>query len=119
MSLNLLNSFGKRGVDYGLYTKAADLIDPEYLSRYFVVSEFNPTFTAGKNAFLFNGSNFLKTGSEILVQAQDSVGNILYLEMAKYSGQAAKTYAYKESTAFVFAFHVYNDTADGVGKIIL
>ena len=119
MSLNLLNSFGKRGVDYGLYTKDADLIDPEYLSRYFVVSEFNPTFTAGKNAFLFNGSNFLKTGSEILVQAQDSVGNILYLEMAKYSGQAAKTYAYKESTAFVFAFHVYNDTADGVGKIIL
>jgi len=119
MALNLLNSFGRRGVSYGLYTKPADVIDTEYLSKFFVVSEFSPTFTAGKNSFLFNGSTYLKPGSEILIECLDSQKNNLYIEIAKYSGQSSKIYAYKESTSYVFSIHVYNDIADGVGKIIL
>ena len=117
--LNLLSSFGRRGVSYGLYNKPADVIDTDYLSRYFVVSEFNPTFTAGKNSVSFNGSNYLMNGSEIFVECIDSKGNNLFIEMARSSADSAVTYAYKESTAFVFSIYVYNDTADGVGNLIL
>ena len=119
MSLNLISSFGRRGVSYGLYTKPADVTDTEYLSRYFVVSEFSSTFTAGKNAVAVNGSGYLKSNSEILIECIDSTGQSLYIEMAKYSNDVAKTYAYKESTSFIFAIHVYNDIADGVGKLML
>lgn len=119
MPLNLLDSFGAKGVNYGLYAKTADVVDTEYLSRYFVVSEFSPTFTAGKNAVLVNGSTYLKAGSEIFMECLDARGNPLFIEMAKYSDTSAKTYAYKESTAFVFSIYVYNDTTDGIGKLIL
>ncbi len=119
MSLNLIDSYGKHGVTYGLYTKYADVTDTEYLSRYFVVSEFNPTFTAGKNSFSFNGSTYLQTNSLIYIECLDSNGNNLYIEMAKCSDQSSVIYAYKEVTAFVFSIQVYGDTADGVGKIIL
>lgn len=117
--LNLLNSFGRKGVSYGLYSISTDVIDTEYLSQFFIISEFDPTFTAGKNSFAFNGSSYLKTGSEILIECLDSKGNNLFIEMAKYSSNTAITYAYKESTSFVFAIHVYGDTTDGVGKLIL
>lgn len=119
MALNLLNSFGKRGVSYGLLTTQVDVIDTDYLSKYFVVSEFSPTFTAGRNSFSFNGSPLLKPGSEVLIECLDSAGNNLFIEMGLSTNAAAKTYPYKEATAFVFGIHVYNDTADGVGKLIL
>src|SRR6266404_6763024 len=117
--LNLLDSFGKKGVSYGIYTAQTDVIDTAYLSKFFVVSEFNPIFTAGKNAFSFNGSSYLQSGSVILIEGLDSAGNNLFIEMAKYSTNSAITYAYKEATAFVFAIHVYGDTVDGVGKLML
>lgn len=119
MSLNLLNSFGKRGVVLGLLSKQADVTDSVYLSKYFVISEFNSKFTAGRNAFSLNGSAFLKTGSEILVECIDSAGQNLYIEMAKIASDPAKTYAYKEATSFVLSIHVYNDTADGIAKLIV
>jgi hypothetical protein len=118
MSLNLLNSFGVKGVSYGLYTKQADVIDTQYLSQFFVVSDFNPSFTAGKNSFSFNGSTYLKSGSEIFIECLDSKGNNLYIELAT-SSDISVTYAYKEATSFLFSIHVYNDTAEGVGTIIL
>jgi len=119
MSLNLLDSFGNTGVSYGLALKPADIIDTDYLSKYFVISEFNPKFTAGKNSVSINGSNFLRPGSEILVECLDSTGRNLYIEMARTSNVAAQVYAYKESTSFILAIHVYNDTADGIGKLII
>ena len=119
MALNLLDSFGARGVNYGIYTKPADVIDTDYLSRYFVVSEFDPTFTAGKNAVAVNGSTYLQNGSSILIECLDSTGSPLFIEMAKYADATAKTHAYKESTAFVFAVYVFNDTSDGIGKLVL
>ena len=118
MALNLLNSFGVKGVSYGLYAKQSDVIDTQYLSQFFVVSEFNPTFTAGKNSFAFNGSTYLKSGAEIFIECLDSKGNNLFIELAK-SANAAVVYAYKEATSYVFSIHVYNDTAEGVGSIIL
>ena len=119
MGLNLLNSLGKSGVSYGLATVPVDIVDTEYLSKYFVVSEFNPTFTAGKNAFAFNGSQHLQNGSEIFIECLDSAGQNLFIEMAQSGDSSTKVYAYKEGTTWVFAIHVYNDTQDGVGKIML
>src|ERR1700688_4669157 len=115
MSLNLLNSFGKTGVSYGLLSKTADVIDTQYLSKYFIITEFSPRFTAGKNAFTLNGSSFLKPNTEILVECVDSAGNNLYVEMAKTINTSAKIYVYKEGTLFVLSIYVFNDTADGVG----
>ena len=81
-SIKLLNNVGKNGVSYGLSTAVADVNDTEYLSKYFAVSEFNPTFTAGKNALAINGSSYLKNGSEILIECLDSTGQNLFVEMA-------------------------------------
>jgi len=118
MALNLLNSFGKQGVSYGLSTIVADVNDTAYLSKYFVVSEFNPKFTAGRNAFSLNGSTFLLPGSEIFIECIDSAGSNLFVEMATTIDVTAKSYAYKEGTSYILSIHVYNDTADGVGKLI-
>jgi hypothetical protein len=119
MALNLLNSFGIKGVDYGLYNLQADVTDTQYLSQFFVVSEFNPQFTAGKNAFSFNGSTYLQSGSLIYPECLDSQGHALYMELAQSSDVSAVTYAYKEGSSFVFSIHVFDDTAEGVGHIIL
>ena len=119
MSLSLLNSMGKTGVSYGLATVPVGVVDTEYLSKYFVVSEFNPVFTAGKNAFSFNGSSYLEVGSQIGIECLDSAGHNLYIEMATSADSTTNVYDYKEATSWVFSIHVYNDTADGVGKIIL
>lgn len=117
--LNLLDSFGKRGVPYGLLTKTADVTDTQFLSKYFVISDFKPIFTAGRNSFSLNGSAFLKPNTEILVECIDSAGNNLYIEMAVVQSSAAQTYAYKEATSFILSLHVYNDTADGIGKLMV
>jgi len=119
MALNLLDSFGVKGVSYGLYTKQADVIDTDYLSRYFVVSEFNSTLTAGKNPIAINGSSFLSPNSEILMECLDAQGNNLFIEMATYTDDSTVGNAYKEGNATIVSIHVYGDTADGVGKIIL
>lgn len=117
--LNLLGSFGKAGVDYGLVTASADVNDIQYLSKYFVISDFSPLFTAGRNSFSLNGSSFLMANSEIFVQCIDSAGNNLYIEMATVQDTAAAIYPYKEATSFVMSIHVYGDTADGIGQLIV
>jgi hypothetical protein len=84
-----------------------------------VVSEFSRNFTGGKNSIAFNGSNFLKKGSEIFVECLDSLGNALYIELAKSSNVASVIYTYKESTSFVFSIWIFGDTYDGVGYLTL
>jgi len=119
MALNLLDSFGVTGVSYGLYTKQADVIDTEYLSRYFVVSEFNSTLTAGKNPIAINGSPFLAQDSEIFIECLDAQGDNLFIEMATYSDDSTIGNTYKEGSATIVSIHVYGDTADGVGRLII
>lgn len=113
MAQQLLSSFGKRGVDHGLFTMKVDIEDTAFLSKYFDVAEFNPVFTAGKNSIAFNGSKLLKDGAEIQVQCQDSNGNNLYLDYPRSSTQ------YVDVAKFVVAIHVYNETYNGAGKIAL
>lgn len=113
MALQLLSSFGKRGIDHGLFKLTPDIEDTAYLSQYFDISEFNPVFTAGKNSIAFNGTKLLKEGSEIQVQCIDSNGNSLYLDFPKSETQ------YADVAKFVVAVHVYNENYNGAGKIAL
>ena len=101
-SLNLLDSFGKRGVFYGLLAKPADIIDSDYASKYFVIAEMGQQLSAGRNGISFNGSVLLKPGSEILIECLDSAGQNLFVEMALSTNASARTYPYKESTGFTF-----------------
>lgn len=112
--MELLSGFDKRGVQLGLLTKSADIEDVEYLSTYFVLQEFSPKFTAGKNSITFNGSAFLKKGSEILVECLDSSGQPLYIESTTKSNVF-----YKESSAYILSIHVYSETFNGPGKLVL
>jgi len=112
--MNLINSFGRRGVQLGLLTRKVGVEDTEYLSKYFVVSEYNTKFTPGKNSVSFNGSTFLKQNSEIQVECLDAGGNSLYVELAR-----TQDTIYKESTSFVVSIYVYGDSVSGQGKLIL
>jgi len=111
--LILLSNQGKRGAHLGLSTMKVDIEDTTYLSKYFVVAEFNTVFTSGRNAIAFNGSSFLKGGEEIKVECIDSNGNSLYLEYPISNIQ------FIDVAKFVISIHVYNETYNGPGKIIL
>lgn len=97
----------------GLDKIQVDIEDPSHLSKYFRVIEFNPIFTSGKNSISFNGSDFLKDGSEIKVECIDSGGNSLYLE------SPSKDAGHVDIANFVVAIHVYQEAKDGPGSIIL
>jgi hypothetical protein len=112
--MELLSGFGKRGVELGLLTKQADIEDTEFLSKYFVLQEFSPKLTAGKNSITFNGSGYLKQGSEVLVECLDSSGLPLYIESTTKT-----SIAYKEASAYILAIHVYVESSNGPGKLVL
>lgn len=113
MANELLSNFGRRGVDHGLFTMQSDIEDTSYLSKYFVISEFNPIFTAGKNVISFNGSSLLYSNSEIQVQCIDSNGNSLYIESPKSKTQ------FSDVANFIVSIHIYNETYNGPGKLAL
>jgi hypothetical protein len=112
--MELLSGFGKRGVELGLLTKKADILDTEFLSKYFVLQEFYPQLTAGKNSVTFNGSELLKKGGEILVECIDSAGKPLYIEAVTKLNSS-----YKESSGYILSIQVFNETSNGAGKLIL
>lgn len=109
----LLSSFEKRGIRLGLDTIKANIEDNTYLSKYFAIVEYNPTFTAGKNLFSFNGTSLLAKNSEIKVECLDSYGNPLYIEFYKSIVQNT------DITKFVISINVYNEVYNGPGKLIL
>ncbi len=120
-TLNLLNSFGRLGTSYGLYSLKADVIDSQYSSQYFAVSNFNSTLTAGKNAFSINGTPYLLNNAAIYIECLDSSGNNLYIDLARNSDNTATSnnvYT-RASTEMLYSIYVFDNTADGVGWIIL
>ena len=112
--MELLSGFGKRGIKLNLLTRSVDIEDNTFLSNYFVLQEFLPKLTAGKNSITFNGSEFLKNGSEVLVECIDSNGNSLYIESTTLTN-----ISYRESSAYILSIHVYAETSNGPGKLIL
>jgi hypothetical protein len=110
----LLPSFGKQGVKLNLLSRKVDIDDTDYSSKFFVLNEFNPSFSGGKNAVGFNGSSLLQDKSEIEVECLDSNGNSLFIELAKSIDTQ-----YTDSSKFVISVHVYDETYNGSGKLIL
>lgn len=90
-----------------------DIDDTAHLSKYFQVVEFNPVFTAGKNSISFNGSEYLKDGSEIKIEVLDGDGNSLYLESPPTSA------GYIDIAIFTVSINVYQEAVSGAGKVIL
>jgi hypothetical protein len=123
MAKLLLSSFGKKGdssytttgVAQGLDTIQVDIEDTAHLSRYFQVIEFDPAFSAGKNCISFNGSDLLKDGTEIKVQALDSEGNSLYLAAPRLN----TTSSYVDIANYTVAIYIYQETINGAGKVFL
>jgi len=111
--MNLLNNPNKAGQNLGLLYKTADIEDSSYLSKFFVLTEFNTIFTAGKNSVSFAGSSFLNESKQILIECYDSNNQSLYIELANSNNKI-----YKESTTQVASIHVYNDTYNGIGKLV-
>ena len=121
MAKQLLSNFGKRGdtsfttngIAQGLADISVDIEDDAHLSNYFKVVEFEPVFTAGKNSISFNGSDFLKDGSEIKVEVLDADGNSLYLAAPPPKSN------FVDIANFTVAIYVNKETVSGAGKVFL
>jgi hypothetical protein len=93
-------------------------------STYFKITELGDTFTGGKNAFLIEGSDLLKPGSEIKIEILDSSNEPIYLEYSEgyatssVDGKSVVT-EYYEGTSKVVAVYVYSDTPFGPSQITI
>ena len=87
------------------------ITDKEINSQYFRISKFADTFTAGKNLFLMEGSEFLKQSTDIKIEIVDAEGNTLYVE----PGRGVPDYY--EGNSVVLSTHVYSTTPVGPAKI--
>jgi len=84
--------------------------DPD--SKYFKITQLNDTLTGGKNAFLIQGTTYLRGGSYIFVEVKDSTGQVIYSEPA--GGSPSNYY---EGVTKPVSIHVYEDTLFGPATI--
>ena len=105
----------KYGKILNLKNVKADILDTDPFSTYFVISELPTILTSGKNAFCINGSNLLRVGSEILIEAIDVNGNSIYIELASSNTKVS----YREGMSIIYSIRIYDDTPVGLGSIYL
>lgn len=99
----------RTGNNLGLLNIKVDAEDISFLSSaYFLITEFNGNFNLGKNSITVNNPP-----ADLKVEAYDANGNVLYYEKATNNDFIRKT------QAITYAFHIYNQNANGIGKIIL
>lgn len=110
----IISNIRKRGQILNLGRLSVDIEDNGYLSNYFVLSEFEPKFSGGKNTFLINGSPNLSINSPVQIEVLDSSNNSLYVEVAR-----SNSISYTEGGALRVAVHVYSTTRQGIGKLYL
>ena len=103
----------KTGQILGLSSIVPNIEDKTYLSEYFNLTEFSPEFFVGKNALVINGSDKLKIGAEIQVEAFDNNGVPLFIEKAISVDELTK------KRIIVLSIYVYEQNSVGSGKIIL
>lgn len=89
------------------------IFDDSDFSKYLGVTEFSDTFTAGKNAFLIEGTSYLKAGTAIKIEVLDVNGNPVYNEPGMGIPE------YYEGLSKLVSVHVYSDTPIGIGKITI
>ena len=85
--------------------------DKDPNSQYFRVSKFQETFTAGKNLFLMEGSQYLKESTAVKIEIVDVDGGTLYVEPGKGVPD------YYEGNSVVLSAHVYDTMPVGPAKI--
>lgn len=97
----------------GLSKYQTYLIDTNPNSEYFKLSEVPDSLTAGKNAFLIEGTPYLKPTTEVKIEVLDVNGNPLYVE----PGDGVPEYY--EGLSKLISIHVYSTTPIGIGKITI
>ena len=89
------------------------IVDENPNSDYFRITEFNDTFTGGKNGFLIEGSEHLKESTDIKIEILDVDGNPIYFEPGNGVPE------YYEGLSKLIAVYVYEDTPIGEAKITI
>ena len=89
------------------------ITDSDVASKYFKLSEIPDQFTAGKNAFLIEGTPFLKPSTELKIEVLDVEGNPLFVEIGRGVPE------YYEGLSKLISVHVYESTPVGIGKITI
>jgi hypothetical protein len=87
------------------------VIDNNPNSDYFRITEFNDTFTGGKNGFLIEGSQYLQPSTEIKIEILDVNGDPIYYEPGNGIPE------YYEGISKLIAVYIYEDTPIGLGKV--
>jgi hypothetical protein len=82
-------------------------------SQYFRITEFNETFTGGKNGFLIEGSEYLQQGTEIKIQILDVNGTPIYYEPGNGIPE------YYEGVSKLVSVYIYEDTPIGLANITI
>ena len=85
--------------------------DTDPSSQYFKITKFQETFTAGKNLFLMEGSQYLKESTAIKIEIVDVEGNTIYVE----PGRGVPDYY--EGNSVVLSAHIYDNIPVGPAKI--
>jgi len=89
------------------------VVDTNPNSTYFKVSEIPDQLTAGKNAFLIEGSPYLRKSTDIKIEVLDVDGNPLFVEPGEGIPE------YYEGLSKLISIHVYANTPIGIGKITI
>lgn len=102
----------KRNQPKNLLQQNVLIDDSQFDSRYFEVSDMPTRFTGGKNLFKLRGNkDFLKPGTDILVEVTDSTGNVIYHEVLDYLEP--------NTSNRVVAVYVYSDTPGGMATVTI
>jgi hypothetical protein len=89
------------------------VVDTNPNSTYFKISEIPDQLTAGKNAFLIEGTPYLRKSTDIKIEVLDVDGNPLFVEPGEGIPE------YYEGLSKLISVHVYASTPIGVGKITI
>jgi len=101
------------GKSLGLESMTVNIEDTSYLSSYFNITEFNPTFGAGKNLLIVNPTALSVNVNNIQIEARDSNNNYLYID----SIQSVDTVTGKQ--IYYYSIYVYDNLTYGSGKVTI
>lgn len=102
------------GNSLGLENMLVDIYDSAYLSDYFNITDFNPSFGAGKNLLVINTTDKLSNDPQIKIEARDSKNNYLYIESYSFTDKVSS------KSKYYYSIHVYeNYTVNGPGKLTI
>ena len=108
MANNTLNT-----PNINLFDISVDIEDSSFLSTYFNISEFHPTFGAGKNLLVVNTTELLSSTPNIKIQAVDGNNSQLFIDSAIINNVVSGTQMY------YYSVYVDDTVVDGPGKLAI